>query len=116
MLIYNCFFKSCDECLRDTPLRVRGVVGRGFLTLNFKLPGLKIEVLENHKLLIVASDSYNLQPVFVDSLVSTSGERYDFVINANQSSGEILFMNSRVLLIFEPIILNQVPFGLESEH
>jgi FtsP/CotA-like multicopper oxidase with cupredoxin domain len=43
--------------------------------------------VERHDLLIVASDSFDLQPVSVDSLVSTSGERYDFVINANQSIG-----------------------------
>lgn len=44
--------------------------------------------IENHSLLIIASDSYDLQPVTVDSLVSTSGERYDFVVNANQTGGE----------------------------
>lgn len=37
---------------------------------------------------VIASDSYDLQPVTVDSLVSTAGERYDFVINANQPAGE----------------------------
>lgn len=40
---------------------------------------------------VIASDSYDLQPVTVDSLVSTSGERYDFVINANQPTGECWF-------------------------
>lgn len=39
-------------------------------------------------MLIIASDSSDVQPGIVDSLVSTSGERYDFVINANQSGGE----------------------------
>jgi FtsP/CotA-like multicopper oxidase with cupredoxin domain len=43
--------------------------------------------IENHSLLVIASDSFDVQPVTVDSLVSTSGERYDFVIAANQSSG-----------------------------
>ena len=43
--------------------------------------------VEDHSLLVIASDSYDLQPVAVDSLYSTSGERYDFVINANQSIG-----------------------------
>lgn len=41
--------------------------------------------IENHSMLVIASDSYDLQPVSVDQLVSTSGERYDFVLNANQS-------------------------------
>jgi FtsP/CotA-like multicopper oxidase with cupredoxin domain len=43
--------------------------------------------VESHDLLIVASDSFDLEPVTVNSLVSTSGERYDFVINANQAIG-----------------------------
>lgn len=46
--------------------------------------------VENHKLLVIASDSFDLQPVSVDSLVSTSGERYDFVINANQTGGKFV--------------------------
>lgn len=43
--------------------------------------------IQNHTLQVIASDSFDLQPVVVDSFVSTSGERYDFVINANQSTG-----------------------------
>lgn len=43
--------------------------------------------IQNHTLQVIASDSFDLQPVVVDSFVSTSGERYDFVINANQSRG-----------------------------
>lgn len=33
---------------------------------------------------IIATDSFNVRPVIVDSLITTSGERYDFVIHANQ--------------------------------
>lgn len=44
--------------------------------------------VENHSLLMIASDSFPFQPVSVDSFVSTSGERYDFVINANQIGGK----------------------------
>ncbi|KAG5677062.1 hypothetical protein PVAND_006846 [Polypedilum vanderplanki] len=43
--------------------------------------------IEGHSMQIIASDSYDLQPVTIDSLVSTSGERYDFVLNANQKIG-----------------------------
>lgn len=42
--------------------------------------------IQNHTIQVIASDSFDLQPVTVDSLVSTAGERYDFVINANQPS------------------------------
>lgn len=48
--------------------------------------------IENHGLLIIASDSFDLQPVSVDSFVSNSGERYDFVVNANQSGGKARFI------------------------
>lgn len=37
---------------------------------------------------IIASDSFSLQPKIVDTLISTSGERYDFVIDANQLKGK----------------------------
>lgn len=45
-----------------------------------------IEV-EKHHMKILASDSFDLQPVTVESLISNSGERYDFVINATEDSG-----------------------------
>lgn len=41
--------------------------------------------VENHTLVVIASDSYDLQPVEIDSLFANHGERFDFVINANQS-------------------------------
>jgi FtsP/CotA-like multicopper oxidase with cupredoxin domain len=44
--------------------------------------------IENHTLLMIASDSYDFKPVEVDSFLSTSGERYDFVLTANQTGGK----------------------------
>jgi hypothetical protein len=44
--------------------------------------------IENHSLVVIATDSYDLQPASVDSFYSNSGERYDFVVNANQSGGK----------------------------
>lgn len=55
--------------------------------------------IEKHSLLIIATDSYDLQPVPVDSLVSTSGERYDFVLNANQTGGK-QDLRSRIVLVW----------------
>ncbi|XP_063699608.1 uncharacterized protein LOC134830148 [Culicoides brevitarsis] len=43
--------------------------------------------MESHSLDIIASDSYDTQPVTVDTLIATGGERYDFIINANQDFG-----------------------------
>lgn len=54
--------------------------------------------VERHSLRIIASDSFDLQPATVESLISNSGERYDFVIDADQSPGEFfccLFMSER---------------------
>lgn len=42
--------------------------------------------IEKHSLRVIASDSFDLEPVEVERLVSNSGERYDFVINANSAS------------------------------
>jgi FtsP/CotA-like multicopper oxidase with cupredoxin domain len=47
-------------------------------------------------MVVIASDSFDLQPVSVDAIVSNSGERYDFVVNANQVGGK---PNSRVCQI-----------------
>lgn len=44
--------------------------------------------IEKHKLEVIASDSFDLQPVTVDSIYSNPGERYDFVVNANQTGGK----------------------------
>lgn len=44
--------------------------------------------IANHTLEIIASDSYNLQPISANTLVTTSGERYDFVVNADQPTGK----------------------------
>uniref|UniRef100_A0A182J835 Uncharacterized protein n=1 Tax=Anopheles atroparvus TaxID=41427 RepID=A0A182J835_ANOAO len=39
--------------------------------------------IEDHTMEIIASDSFHLQPRKVDTLVTTSGERYDFIVDAN---------------------------------
>lgn len=44
--------------------------------------------IDNHNLTIIASDSQPIEPIEVESLVSQSGERYDFVIEANQEPGD----------------------------
>ncbi|XP_059481594.1 uncharacterized protein LOC132200266 [Neocloeon triangulifer] len=43
--------------------------------------------VDNHTLAIIASDGFSLQPTSVDSLVSYAGERFDFVLEANQTVG-----------------------------
>lgn len=43
--------------------------------------------IENHTLTVIATDSTKVQPVKVDTVYSLAGERYDFVVNANQPPG-----------------------------
>lgn len=44
--------------------------------------------IENHSMIIIASDSYSLQPQTANTLLSTGGERYDFILNADQKPGK----------------------------
>lgn len=43
--------------------------------------------VEGHTMVVIASDGEPVQPMPVDTVISFSGERYDFVINANQPVG-----------------------------
>ena len=47
---------------------------------------LKISV-DNHKVTVIASDGASLLPYEADAFVIHSGERYDFVLDANQKIG-----------------------------
>lgn len=43
--------------------------------------------IDNHTLLVISTDGNNLQPIEVESILLTSGERYDFIVTANQLVG-----------------------------
>lgn len=43
--------------------------------------------VDNHTLTVVSSDSFDFKPITVESIGITSGERYDFIVNANQKVG-----------------------------
>ncbi|XP_055592894.1 uncharacterized protein LOC129744412 [Uranotaenia lowii] len=76
----------------QAPLEVFRVVKGGRYRFRFINAASHVCPLElqiaNHTLEIIASDSFNLQPITVNTLVTTSGERYDFVLNANQPTGD----------------------------
>lgn len=55
------------------------IINAGFLNCPIRM------TIDNHSLLILSSDSYNVVPVEVDSLVIYAGERFDFVLKANRS-------------------------------
>ena len=43
--------------------------------------------IENHKMLMLATDGNDLQPIYADKFFMASGERFDFVLEANQYPG-----------------------------
>ncbi|CAL1531522.1 unnamed protein product [Lymnaea stagnalis] len=43
--------------------------------------------IDGHPITLVATDGYDLQPVVVESIIVNEGERYDFVVAANQTVG-----------------------------
>ena len=47
---------------------------------------LRISV-DQHYLTVVASDGYDVEDAIVESLIINPGERFDFLITANQSIG-----------------------------
>ena len=46
---------------------------------------LRVSV-DNHSLSIVATDGYDVEPVAVESVIINPGERYDFILTADQES------------------------------
>ncbi|XP_058056324.1 uncharacterized protein LOC131207715 [Anopheles bellator] len=52
--------------------------------------------IEDHTMEIIASDSFHLQPRKVDTFVTTSGERYDFVVDA-QGTKDTYWIRLRAL-------------------
>ncbi|XP_058126511.1 uncharacterized protein LOC131281949 [Anopheles ziemanni] len=43
--------------------------------------------IENHRMLLISTDGGAVKPKMIDTLISTSGERYDFVLSADQKPG-----------------------------
>ncbi|XP_041972453.1 laccase-4-like [Aricia agestis] len=56
-----------------------------FRVINAEFLNCPIELsVDGHNITIIASDGYDLQPITATSLVTYAGERYDFVLDANQ--------------------------------
>lgn len=47
--------------------------------------------IENHSMEIISGDAFETQPVIVDRIFSTSGQRFDFVLSANHTAGKKIF-------------------------
>lgn len=69
-------------------LKVRKGLRYRFRTINSGFLNCPLEIsIDNHTMLVIASDGRYFEPVMVDSLVTYAGERFDFVVDANQISG-----------------------------
>jgi Multicopper oxidase len=53
--------------------------------------------VENHDFEVIASDGSTFKPVKVDTLYLTAGERYDFVVNANQKESRDYWIRVKAL-------------------
>lgn len=71
-----------------TPLEVYHVASGHsyrFRTINAGFLNCPVEIsIDNHNITVIASDGWYFEPVEVSSLVTYAGERFDFVVNANQ--------------------------------
>lgn len=66
-------------------LKVRKGLRYRFRTINSGFLNCPLEIsIDNHTMLVIASDGRYFEPVVVDSLVTYAGERFDFVVDANQ--------------------------------
>nr|XP_012135224.1 PREDICTED: laccase-5-like [Megachile rotundata] len=84
-------YRNSDGSMAQLPLEVISVDANNRYRFRFinsicTVCGLQLTI-ENHKLTVIASDGQPVEPVEVDSIVSFAGERYDFVLNANQPKG-----------------------------
>ncbi|RLU22355.1 hypothetical protein DMN91_004633 [Ooceraea biroi] len=77
-----------NETLANMPLTTFVVKPNSryrFRLINAEFLNCPIEVsVDNHTLLVISSDGRDIEPVQAESLVSYAGERFDFVIEANQ--------------------------------
>lgn len=71
-----------------TPLEVYHVAAGHsyrFRTINAGFLNCPVEIsIDQHNITVIASDGWYFDPVEVSSLVTYAGERFDFVVNANQ--------------------------------
>ncbi|XP_066591244.1 uncharacterized protein [Prorops nasuta] len=77
--------------------------------------------VDNHKLLVIASETGILEPIKVDTLVINSGERYDFILIADQKPDNywmrfrgLGFCNSKAANVSETAILHYNDVDLKA--
>lgn len=53
--------------------------------------------IDNHKLTLVATDGFFIEPIVTDYIIIHTGERYDFLINATQTGRKYFLMRTDTL-------------------
>lgn len=57
-------------------------------SINAEFLNCPVEIsVDDHNITVISSDGYNIEPVEVSTIVTYAGERFDFIINANQPIG-----------------------------
>lgn len=64
--------------------------------------------IEGHSLRIIGSDSFDLQPVTVEKIISNAGERYDFVVDTNQCQGIVCSSKTGIFLDYLLFLLSNL--------
>lgn len=95
-----------------------------FRVINVGFNDCPLEIqIDNHQLMMVSTDGQDFSPTIVDSLMTFSGERYDFILNANQTPGtywirvrgQVLCNTARIfqvaILQYEDSDISQTPAG-----
>ena len=67
--------------------------------------------VDSHTLTIVSSDGYDVKPQEFESFIINPGERYDFVITANQTIGSY-WIRANTLEVYTKIFNNKLFFSI----
>ncbi|EFN74336.1 Laccase-4 [Camponotus floridanus] len=77
-------YKASDTIINTQVFRVkRGYRYRFRMVNSFCTTCSSILTIEGHNLTVIATDGISVKPIIVNSIISVSGERYDFIINTN---------------------------------
>ncbi|KAF5290994.1 hypothetical protein FQA39_LY14525 [Lamprigera yunnana] len=64
--------------------------------------------IEKHRLTVIATDGHPIEPIVVDSIISVSAERFDFIITANQSQGGAYWIQIKLLAECKSLKMQQL--------
>ena len=88
-LPYNNTILKVFSVQQGTTYRFRIIGGSSLFAFRFSIDG--------HKLTVIATDGYYIQPVEADYVILHSGERYDVLVTANQTGQSNFWMRAETL-------------------